>query len=151
MLKTQSDVDDEVNIVMDGKKGVILDIKLKIRKAILEPEFTIEQKEVTRITKMYPEFKLSSKTQEGVVPDIKVGENVAATPAVTQAPKVEIYYNSSNENSTAFYSYYSTLLTSYESAIANAFDINPYICLKKDLFLNYYEYYIHHLQNLPQK
>lgn len=89
MLKSQSEVEDEIKIVIDGKKSTSLDIKLKIRKAIVEQEFETKEREVMKMTKVYPEFKLSSKTQEGVVPEIKAGQNVAATPQQTSAPKAQ--------------------------------------------------------------
>ena len=41
------------------------------------------------------------------------------------APKIDIYYNSTNNESSAIYSYYVGMLTQYESAISNKFDINP--------------------------
>ena len=41
-----------------------------------------------------------------------------------KAPNVEIYYNSSDETSSQFYSYMTTSLQAFESVIANKFDIN---------------------------
>ncbi len=42
----------------------------------------------------------------------------------TAAPGVEIYFNSSSTNSTTAYSYMTTLLDIYESAMTNKFDVN---------------------------
>ncbi len=47
------------------------------------------------------------------------------TPALgTQAPNVEIYYNSSDSNSTTAYQMLGAVLDQFESAIANKFDVN---------------------------
>ena len=49
------------------------------------------------------------------------------------APNVEIYYNSSNTGSQTSFSYISALLTAYESAMTNKFDINNSLDTKFDL------------------
>ena len=49
------------------------------------------------------------------------------------APNVEIYFNSSNTGSQTSFSYISALLTAYESAMTNKFDINNSIDTKFDL------------------
>lgn len=41
-----------------------------------------------------------------------------------KAPSVEIYYNSSNDNSQSFYNLFTNYLNYYESTITNKFDIN---------------------------
>lgn len=41
-----------------------------------------------------------------------------------KAPNIEIYFNSSDETSGAFYTYITTALANFESAIANKFDVN---------------------------
>lgn len=51
----------------------------------------------------------------------------------TPAPNVEIYYNSANTGSQTSFSYISALLTAYESAITNKFDINNSLDTKFDL------------------
>lgn len=51
----------------------------------------------------------------------------------TPAPNVEIYYNSANTGSQMSFSYISSLLTAYESAITNKFDINNSLDTKFDL------------------
>jgi sodium transport system permease protein len=42
----------------------------------------------------------------------------------TAAPAIEIYYNSSTNNSSSTYSYFTALLNNYESVLSNKFDIN---------------------------
>lgn len=42
----------------------------------------------------------------------------------TAAPAIEIYYNSSTNNSSSTYSYFTALLNNYESMLSNKFDIN---------------------------
>lgn len=51
----------------------------------------------------------------------------------TPAPNVEIYYNSANTGSQTSFSYITALLTAYESAITNKFDINNSLDTKFDL------------------
>lgn len=41
------------------------------------------------------------------------------------APKVEMYYNSTSNESSTIYQYYQAIFTAYESQLINKFDINP--------------------------
>lgn len=49
----------------------------------------------------------------------------AYTPGSSNAPAVELYYNSANVESQSAYSTMFSLLDTYESALANRFDVNP--------------------------
>ena len=49
------------------------------------------------------------------------------------APSIEIYYNSTSMSSSTIYSYYITVLDTFESSLSNKFDINKDITIKYDV------------------
>lgn len=88
MLKDNCDIDDKVIMPLESKRmKVQLTIKLMLRKPTTTPQYITKMKEVIKITKNYPEFKLNQQVQEGIIPQLKVGENVAPKEVKTSNPQ----------------------------------------------------------------
>ncbi len=123
----------DMTSVDEGRKPVILTVNSSDAVSQMLTAAEVQLTEVTDVEKAKDDVENENADVLLIFSENFDSEVMQYDPSKGKAPDVQVFYNSASANSSEAYSLVYTLLDTYESALANKFDINSNVETEYDL------------------